>query len=144
MSASFSEQATARGDIGVGVFEGGRLIAYLWRAFVPTAVSRDLWIRFGPPHRYGYKGFTLPEHRGQHLQDALAYATDRLCVERGRTHAADFVETHNFPSLASDRRRGNVRSGYAASFRLFGRRFVWNSRGARRRGVLLVRAGDAA
>lgn len=140
MPAPFLRDALARGDFCVGALEGDRLIAYVWRAFGPTPVPPDLWIHFGLNHRYGYKGFTLPQHRGQRLQDAVSYATDRLCLERGRTHAVAFVETHNFASLIADRRRGNVVSGYALSARLFGRRILWNSPGARRTGVRLARA----
>jgi hypothetical protein len=140
MPPRFVEEALGRGDLGVGVFEGERLISYLFRAFAATPAGEGVWIRFEPPYRYGYRGFTLPEHRGEHLQDALAYYTDRLCIERGRTHGLSLIETHNFPSLAADRRRGNVPVGHAACFRIGPRWFIWNSPGARRHRIRLVRA----
>lgn len=142
LSPEFVDEALARGDLCTGILEGDRLVSYSWRAFGPTPFTEDVSIDFGSPFRYGYKGLTLPEHRGEHLQDALAYATDQICLARGRTHGAAFVETHNFPSIHSNLRRENVVAGHALSLRLFGRRFVWNSSVARRTGVRLVHAKD--
>jgi hypothetical protein len=142
LSEAFVRTATARGHFCIGVFEGDRLLAYAWRSYGPTELGPDLWISFGPPYRYGYKALTRPEHRGEHLQDAIAFATDRMYLARGITHGLAFIETHNYPSIVADERRGNVRSGYALSLRIRGRHFVWSSPGVRRRGVRLVRERD--
>ena len=129
------EAALDRGDLCVAAFEGDRLIAYVWRAFGPTPAEDGLWITVPKPFRYGYKSFTRPDYRGRHIQQALSFATDRLCLERGFTQGLSYVETHNYPSLMSNLRHGNRTVGHLGYFTWFGRHLTFRTPGARRLGV---------
>ncbi len=128
--------ALRRGDICVGAFDQEsnpeRLVGYTWRSFTTAPHADGLWVVIERPNRYGYKAFTHPDFRGRHLQDFVAYHTDALCLERGFRYALSIIETHNFPSIASDMRRGNRVVGWAGYIKLFGRVFPFRSRGARR------------
>ena len=141
LDGAFLRDAKARGDICVGAFDEGRLVAYIWRAFQPLPAADGFWVRFDPPNRYGYNAFTLPSHRGKHLQGALAPATDPLLTERGYTHAIGYIESHNFASIRSALRQDNVRIGYAGSISLMGRRRTFSSKGARQQGFFFFDPG---
>ena len=121
LGAQFLQGAFDRGDICVAAFAGESMVAYSWRAFSGAPHDRDLWVRFEKPCRYGYKGFTLPEYRGKHIQAATAPCIDHYCIERGYTQGISFIETHNFASNRTSQRLGSRRVGYAGYLRLFGR-----------------------
>jgi len=120
------EAAIDRGDICIGAFDGNRLVAYVWRAFALARINGELWVAFKKPYRYSYKSFTLPEYRGQHLQDILIHNVDEICYERGYTQGLALVETHNFPALAAQKRRGDKIVGYLIQFKVGNRLlFSW-------------------
>jgi hypothetical protein len=133
------DAALSRGDICVAAFDGNRIVAYVWRSFSTAPHIEGLWVRFDRPYRYGYKALTLPEFRGRHLQDALALSTDALCNERGFTKGVGIVESHNYPSVRSDLRRGNRLAGWAGYFSLFGKVYPFRSPGARKHTFRFVR-----
>jgi GNAT superfamily N-acetyltransferase len=131
----FVVSAIQRGDVAVGVFESGRLIAFIWLALCPTPNGADVLVDFPPRHRYTYNAFTLPAYRGRRLQSALMAFVDEMALQSGCTHAINIIATHNYSSLASNRARGNPRVGYVAAVRLAGRVFTFRSPGARGVGV---------
>lgn len=133
------DAALDRGDICAAVFDRDRMVAYVWRSFSTAPHADGLWVTFERPYRYGYKAFTRPEYRGQHLQDALSFLTERLGVERGYTEGLSFVETHNYASVAQDLRRGNRVVGWAGYIKLFGRVYPFRTPGARRHTFRFVR-----
>ena len=61
-----------RGNICAAAFDRDRMVAYVWRSFSTAPHTDGLWVTFERPYRYGYKAFTAPAYRGQHLQDALS------------------------------------------------------------------------
>lgn len=140
LSEAFVRSAFERGDMCVATFQGDRIVAQLWRSFTCAPHNDGLWVRFRKPHRYGYKAYTAPEFRGRHLQDPMSSYLDRYSIDRGYTHTIGFVETHNYPSLASDKRRGHRCLGYVGYVKLFGRVFPFSSRGARAVGFGFVPA----
>jgi len=144
MTPAFVENALSRGDICSAAFDGDDLVAYVWRAFVPTRHKEDVWLTIEAPYRYGYKALTLPAWRGRHLQEMLGPVADRLSIERGRTHSVGFIETHNYASLASSKRLGDEKIGVIGYLRVAGRVFPFRSRGARRAGFGFVRRPDGA
>lgn len=137
LGADFVAAARSQGHFCVGVFHGGRLASYTWRAFSPTAINARYALVFHRPNRYGYKALTLPAHRGRHLQNTIALFSDRLCWERGCYYAVSYIETHNYPSLRSDARRGNRHVGWIAWLDR-GPRLCVASAGARRAGVTIA------
>lgn len=126
------DAALARGDICAATFVNDRMVSYVWRSFSTAPHVDGLWVEFERPYRYSYKAFTLPDYRGQHLQDDTVRLTDAMCVERGYPYAIGFVETHNFASLRADTRHGNQHIGWAGYIKLFGRVYPFRSPGARR------------
>ena len=136
------DAALQRGDLCAATFDGDRMVAYVWRSFSTAPHADGLWVTFERPYRYGYKGFTHPDYRGQHLRDAPVFLTDRLCVERGFTHALAFVELGNLPSIAQDQRRDNRVVGWAGYFKLFGRVYPFRTPGARRHTFRFVRRSE--
>ena len=137
------EAALSRGDICAAAFRNDRMVAYTWRSFSTAPHVDGLWVEFERPYRYGYKMFTHPDCRGQHLQEAIGGLTDAMCIERGYTRSISFVETHNYPSVATDLRRGNRRVGWAGYLKLFGWVFPFRSPGARRHTFRFVRCKKA-
>ena len=142
MTPAFVDYALSRGDICTAAFDGDDIVAYVWRAFVPTRHKDDVWLTFEPPYRYGYKALTLPAWRGRHLQEMLGPVADRLCIERGHTHAIGFIETHNYASITSAKRLGDEAIGVIGYLRIAGRVFPFRSPGARRAGFGFVPKPD--
>ena len=136
------DDALARGDICAGVFDGDRLIAYIWRSFSAAPHRDGLWATFERPYRYGYKGFTHPDYRGQRLQDPVSHLTNALCIERGYPLAISLIESHNYASIVGSARRGNTEVGWAGYFKLFGRVYPFRSPGAKRHTFNFVRSSD--
>ncbi|MEM1436363.1 MAG: hypothetical protein AAGG11_20100 [Pseudomonadota bacterium] len=90
------------------------------------------------PHlRYGFKALTLPEHRGRHLQSPISLQSDQTCIDRGCSHGASYIETHNFPSRTGDLRRGASVVGYIIWIGKGSWRWCYTSPGAQRFGVEL-------
>lgn len=137
LNAAWVKQAHKRGDICVAVFDGDQIASYVWRAFSPNPYEKGLWVHFSPTHPYSYKAYTRPDYRRRRLQHHASLFLDRWLLERGYTHTISYIETHNYPSLASSKRRGNRRVGWAGYLNLFGRILAFHSPGARRYGFAL-------
>src|SRR5262245_47582106 len=67
LSAEVVRDAAVRGDVCVGAFDSGRLVAYSWFASETAAVFDGVWIGFDGPAMYIYKAFVLPDARGRHI-----------------------------------------------------------------------------
>lgn len=134
LSAEWVKEAHGRGEICVAVFEGDRLLSYLWRAFAPTPHEKGLWVYFDENCPYGFKAFTHPDCRQQRLQYAASAHLDHWMLDRGYRHYLGFIETHNFPSLIAAKKRHNRTVGYAGYLTLFGRVIPFRSPGAKRHG----------
>lgn len=139
LDRGFVEAALARGDVCAGAYDGDRLVSFVWRSFSMAPHEPGLWVEVQKPFRYGYKAYTHPDYRGRHLVSRIAVHTDRLCLERGFTHAVGFIETHNYSSITADLRHGNVLVGYAGYLHLFGRWLPFRTPGARRHGFRFIR-----
>lgn len=123
--------ALDRGDLCGAVFDGERMVSYVWRSFSTAPHLPHLWVAVEKPYRYGYKGFTHPDYRGRRLLDAATRVTERVCLERGFTHGVGFIETHNYASVVSDLRRGNRCVGWAGYLTVFGRTWPFRTPGVR-------------
>ncbi len=134
---AFVAEARQNGGFCVGAYKGGELAAYVWRAFREAPGEDGFRVRLGDRVRYGYKAFTMPEHRGLHLQSDISFRSERLCLERGCDQGMSYVEMHNYPSIAGDKRRGSVAVGFLAWMSKGGLRWCYTSPGARRAGFEL-------
>ena len=134
LSKSFIQTALRRGAYCVAAFEDNKIIAYTWRSYSATPHADGLWVEFGPECRYGFKAFTHPDFRRQDLHHTISLMSDADSIRRGCTHSIAFIETHNYPSLLSNAKRGNKRVGYAGYLRVHGRVFPFRTPGAKRHG----------
>ncbi len=130
----FVESALARGDVAFGAMHGGRLVAYMWRTFTDAPHENGLWVRSRLPYRYGYKAFTHPSYRGQHLNAAISFSSDGYFLERGYTHDVGFVDIWNRSSIATGKYKGNSVIGYAGYLIWFGRCLPFHTPGVKRTG----------
>lgn len=141
MPRDFVRQAMARGDVCFGVLREGRLVAYRWYGLSgSTPAELGLHFHYATSGRaYGYKAFTLPEHRGRRLHLQTVKDTDAFLLARGVTHVAGYIETHNFASLRNNSRLEAAQTvGVVVTFGFFGRRLVFNSRGVLREGLSIT------
>lgn len=134
MSAEWLKGAIRRGEICAAVFEGKKLLSYTWRAFGPTPHEHGLEVQFDPRYVYGFYAYTRPEHRRQGLQHAADFASENHLFDMGYTEGIGFVETHNYPSMISQQKRGAYRVGYAGYLYLLGRVYTFQSPGAKQHG----------
>lgn len=118
LSRNFLERAFERGDICVGAFEDGRLVAYTWRSLDLAPVEEGLWLQLVQPGcRYGYKALVLDDYRGQRLNETVRYFYDREMVAMGIRQNVAYIDLHNLPSLRAHRGLRRQRVGYAGYFR---------------------------
>jgi len=123
LSEAFLESAFSRGDICVGAFDQGRLVAYTWRTLDRAPVDEDLWLKIVQPAcRYGYKALVLADYRGQHLNRTVRSFYDHDMVAMGIQENVAYIDMHNIASMRAHRGLHRERVGYAGYFR---RRRVW-------------------
>ena len=134
LSREFVEAALERGDVSFGVLDGDRLVSYMWRTHTAAPHADGLWVRANRPYAYGYKGFTHPDYRGQHLNPAVSLYSDAYNVARGYTHNIGFIDVHNLSSLATRKYKGNVPIGYAGYVNWFGRCVTFRTPGVKKTG----------
>jgi len=115
MTPEFVRDAFARGDVCVGTFEQGKLVASGWRTTSRAPVTKALWLSLhGERMRYGYKALVMPPYRGMRLGTSNARHSDHYFVSKGITTAIAYVDLHNLPSMKSALRDPQrVRLGYA-------------------------------
>jgi len=127
-------EAFARGDICVAALYHGDIVSYDWRAFTATPHMHGVWVDFKKGYRYGYKAFTRPKFRRKRLHHVASLFTDKMMLERGISRGIAFIETHNYPSLISNAKRGNECIGYAGYFNLFGKIIPFRTKGTKKHG----------
>jgi len=135
MSAEFIRSALAKGDVCDAVIRDGEVVSYSWSAFTPTRDDGGVFVGFGNRYRYGYKAYTLPAYRGQHLQRVNKPMRDRYCLEtRGRTHTIAFISIDNRPSIRMTTSLGYQRAGLAGYISLGPLFIPFRTGGARAQG----------
>ena len=116
ISTELAETAIAHGDVVVGAFKNDRLVTYTFATSVSAPHDDYFSVQVPPKMRYGYKGYTLPEHRGQHLIHLVSHLPERnkVFIQRGCTHHLSFIGAWNLSSLQSSKRTTtNKRIGFA-------------------------------
>jgi hypothetical protein len=140
MPRSFVDQALARGDECVGIFDGKRLVSIGWYARTPTPISPSLVLHFDAAWTYMYKGFTLKSHRGKRLHGiGMTFALQHF-TDRGARGLISYVEFDNLMSLRSVERMGYRLFGDIYVARIGGRERLWSTPGCRPYAFYLIRA----
>jgi GNAT superfamily N-acetyltransferase len=129
LSHEFVAAATSRGDLCFAVFQGERILAWVWRSFSVAPHADGLWVRVDPPNCYSYKSYTRREFRGQRLIGRLTLYADQVCRDRGCEHTVGFIETHNYASIRANTRLGSRRVGYAGYLKVLGRSYAFRTPG---------------
>ena len=107
MSSEFIEDALARGDRCYGIFDGDKLASYGWYTSTgPNQFNEELEIVFDPGWVYMYRGYTLPEYRGQKLHAAGMSRALAAVTAEGQEGLISCVDGLNGPSLRSCARMG--------------------------------------
>jgi len=147
MSLDFVEGAISRKDVAVGAFKGGQLACYIFATTELAPHDENLWVRVKPPYRYTYKGFTLPEYRGEGLSDYVNGLPERNEVfERRECSKAIFlVAASNLPSLKFlSKVHGAKWIGLAVTAKIFRRCVFFYTPRVRDTGFEFVAAPNAA
>ena len=133
LSASFLDQALARGDECYAIRDGQTLAAYGWYSFGGTPIGiGDLVLSFDRRYVYMYKGFTDPRYRGQRLHGIGMTRAMQHYKDNGCKGLVSYVEARNFDSLKSCLRMGYRVFGSVYVTRIFGRYVAFSSPGCRR------------
>lgn len=134
-------QATQRGDLCLGAFEGGALVGYVWFAYASAPHVAGVWVRVPQRVVYRYKSFVRPAFRGRGIAAALYGAADRLVGRPGRDTVVSCVHLQNFASIAATLKSGSRPLGTLAYWQA-GRWFIaLHSAAVRRLGLRFYRAG---
>ena len=131
MSPDFVERALAKGDECFGLFDGERLASFGWYSTQPTRIGDDLTLHFDPNWVYMYKGYTLPDYRGQRLHGIGMSLALKACTERGKLGLISYVRSTNVRSLRSIERMGYRIFGDVYIVRSGDRTWSWASPGCR-------------
>jgi len=131
----FIEQAQQNGDFCAGAFCHGELVSYMWHSYESTPIHPQLVLTFSKPIRYRYKALTLAEHRGLRLQNDIALLTDNADRLKGYTQVLSYINTHNYASLASNQRRGNIAIGRIVWMKNRWLNLAWATPSARKHGI---------
>lgn len=118
ISTELAEAAIANGDVITGAFKNGRLVSYVFATNLSAPHDDYFSVRVPPKMRYGYKGYTLPEHRGRHLMYSISHlrARNDIFIQRGCKQHMAFIGAWNLSSLRSNRRTSTNRLiGYAVN-----------------------------
>jgi RimJ/RimL family protein N-acetyltransferase len=135
--------ALRRGDVCVGVFDGDRVIGYVWYAFQPAPYAAGILVEFDARTRYLYKTWLRPSHRGRGIAPELYVRAEALCPREGRGAGVTIAHVDNTASIRAMERAGWRRVGYAGCLARFGRVLSFSSFGAWTYGFRFRRAQPA-
>jgi len=145
-SREFIQTAMDNGDECTANFYNGALVGIGFTSRARTEVSDQIDLLVPEGFRYGYKGWTHPDHR----QSSLARLRGRIAIEQREfpyyERSIWYIETHNYASLLhrfQPPRERNLRVGIIGWFSFFGKEIPFNSRNAKRYGIEMVRKEDS-
>jgi len=134
ISAEAIRYAFSKGDKCYGFHYRGSLRAYGWYATTPTRVTSDLRVHFKRDYVYMYRGFTHASHRGRRLFPIGVTRALRHYRAIGYKGMVLYVEANNLDSLRSCACMGLRLFGSIYIAKLFGRYFIYATRGCARFG----------
>ena len=134
-----------RGDLGLGLWRGDRLVGAAWARFDRVWVSElGRSLRVGPEEAYGYAAFIAPGHRGRGAASALYVLVLRRLQSLGYRRVLSYVDSGNLAGRAPLWRLGFDFVGRIRWFHVGRVGFELMSwRDGRRRVRVHVRAPDA-
>jgi len=146
LSEEFLRVAINNGEICTANFYKGMLVGFGFTSRTRTIVTRHIDLLVPQGFRYGYKGWTHPDHR----RSNLSRLRTRVRIEHADTPYHErsiwYIETHNYASLLHRHqppRERNLRVGIIGWFSIFGKIVPFNSRIAKRYGIEMVRKEDS-
>ena len=143
LSHSFLREALRKGDACYALCEGPKLVSSGWYSTQPTTIESGLVLHFAPGYVYMYKGLTREAYRGQRLYAVGVTRALEHYLAQGARGFVSYVDAANLDSLKSCVRMGYRVFGSIYVLSLFGRHFVFSSRGCRAFGFRLEVARPA-
>ena len=128
---AFLRDASEKGDECYAILDGNRAAAFGWYSRLPTAINKDLKVRFDPEYVYMYFGYTHPDYRGKRLHAIGMTRALYEYTQRGCKGMISFVHSDNFPSLRSCERMGYKEIGRIYSAKIGGRHWIRASKECR-------------
>jgi hypothetical protein len=126
----------ARGDLCLATFHAGTVIAYNWYSNGSTEISDDCVVCFPGAYVVSHDTFVNPRYRGQGVAFDAWRISRTIFLARGATHILSCVRSGNVSSIrAMDKDEHTAWIGHVLVWRGLGRRWVFTSRGCRRRGI---------
>ena len=139
LGAHFISRSILNGDRCHAYFDGDRLASYGWCSSRPTRLGDHFNFTFPDEYAYMYRGFTMRDYRGAHLNGHGMMEAVSLEVAEGGRGLVGLVEVQNFASLRSGNRVGFRREGIVFTFKLFGHWMTVRTPACRRFGCDLAR-----
>jgi hypothetical protein len=144
LSPAFLREALRKGDACYAVCEGPRLVSSGWYSTQPTTIESGLVLHFAPGYVYMYKGLTRESYRGQRLYEVGVTRALEHYLAQGARGFVSYVDAANLDSLKACVRMGYRVFGAIYVLSLFGRHWVFSSRGCRAFGFRLEVLGQRA
>ncbi len=142
----FLQKARDNNDTCVANFYEGALVGFGFNSTRRTIVTSQIDLLVPEGFRYGYKGWTHPDHRRSNLGKLRARVRGENEIHPYHERPIWYIETHNYASLLHSHqppRERNLRVGLIGWFSFFGRQIPFNSRNAKRYGIEMVRKEDS-
>ncbi len=145
LSAEFVQRAVELGYECIANFHHGDIVGYSFSSRTRAPVTDQLDVIVPTGFRYGFKGWTHPDHRRLKLSEVRTYVRFTFGNNPPGERSIHYIETHNYPSLLHryrHPRERRIRIGYVGWITLFGRQIPFNSRGAKWLGAVFLRRDD--
>jgi len=99
---TFIDQALAKGDCCIAIFDGARMVCSGWYSRQPTGLFDGLAVRITGAAVYAYKLYTASDHRGRRLMASNQAHALRTLLPDAPPRLFSCVEAANHASLQSD------------------------------------------
>ncbi len=142
----FLENAASRGDRCCAAFFNSEPVACRFETRERTSLTDQLDIVVPQDFRFTYKTWSHPDHQDRSLQDACAYLLDQFGFRNEwMVRTVSFVDVDDYESRLHEYVypvHWRQHTGYIGWVSLFGRQFLFNTRWAKRTGLVLRRHDD--
>jgi len=140
------QRAIVNKDDCTANFFNGALVGFSFESRARTIVTEQIDLLVPDGYRYGYKGWTHPDHRRANLEKFRSRATIEQRDYPHHERPIWYIETHNYASLLhgyKPPRERDLRVGIIGWYSFFGKQIPFNSRNAKRYGIEMVRREDS-
>jgi hypothetical protein len=145
LSREFLDDAFSGNDECSAAFYGDEMVAFAFTKRSRAVVTDQIDVVVPAGFRYGYKSWTHPDHRRQHLSRTMTYVKETQAGRPFQERGISYIATHNYASLLRSHTSPSARSipmGFVGWITIGGRQIPFNSRKAKWIGCIFVRKED--